>query len=53
MNLINSKKETDCFQNITVGKVDLKALVDTGSALSLLREDVVKEMSSRQSYCER
>lgn len=41
-----SGKEINCFKNIIVENVNLRALIDTGSALNLLREDVIKEMAS-------
>lgn len=44
VDLISSKKEIDCYKQIIVEDVNLQALVDTGSAFSLLREDIFEKL---------
>lgn len=44
VNFLSSETKNDCYKEISVENVNIKALVDTGSALSLLRKDALVDM---------
>ena len=46
MNFVASKKRDECYKEIMVEKIKVLALVDTGSTVSLLREDTFENMKA-------
>lgn len=47
--MLSEVNEGLCFKEVVIGEINVKAFVDSGSARSLIRKSIVKDMDGKEN----